>query len=462
VKPTVARRHGLTRLYTLWLAALFIAIEIVTAVAALVFIFLPLSERAADDLAGLMVLSAQTWVELPPGTRPVFEDELLKSYQMALRPDMASAPDAGLRHGWYLYFLERAFERRLGQEVFFQPERADDGSEWLWLAVPTGGRLMGVGFARSRMQTNPFGALTVALAVGTLLVPLIAWWLASRIAKPVARLELAAAHLARGADPALLPETGPRELAELAHHFNHMALQVRELSDARTTLFAGISHDLRTPLTRMRLALEMLSLKPDPSLLQRLEHDIDEMNQLIGQLLDIARGLKAEAAQELDLCAWLRDRAQVQHAAVEAAGSVLTVQCVDALRVHAPPGMLARVVDNFLGNALRYAPGQVDLVGQALPPARPGGTVGARVGVLDRGPGIPAAQLDAVMRPFYRLESSRNQATGGFGLGLAIVQQLAHANGWVVRLEAREGGGLAAWVELPGADLSALPLNARH
>lgn len=450
--PTVTRRHGLTRLYTLWLAALFIAIEIVTIVSALVFIFLPLSERAADDLAGLMVLSAQTWVELPPETRPAFEDELLHGYQMALRPDMAPAPDTGLRHGWYLYFLERAFERRLGQEVFFQPELADDGGAWLWLAVPTGGRSMGVGFATSRMQANPFGAITLALLVGTLLVPLIAWWLASRIAKPVARLELAAAHLARGADPALLPETGPRELAELAHHFNHMALQVRELSDARTTLFAGISHDLRTPLTRMRLALELLSLKPDPKLLQRLEHDIDEMNQLIGQLLDIARGLKHEDAKNLELCGWLNTRAQVHQAAADAAHATLTVNCPQVLQGRAPPGMLTRVIDNLLGNALRYAPGPVELVGQALPPVKSGEPGGVRIGVLDRGPGIPADQLDVVFRPFHRLEGSRNPATGGFGLGLAIVQQLAHANGWVVRLEGREGGGLAAWVELPGFD----------
>jgi len=451
VKQRLASRHGLTRLYTLWLAALFIAVEMVTVAAALVFVFLPLSERAADDLAGLMVLSAQTWAELPPGTRPVFEDELLHSYQMALRPDMSPAPDTGLRHGWYLYFLERAFERRLGQEVFFQPEQAKDGSEWLWLAMPTGNRSMGVGFARSRMQANPFGAVLMALAVGTLLVPLLAWWLASRIAQPIARLELAAAHLARGSDPALLPETGPRELAELAHHFNHMALQVRELSDARTTLFAGISHDLRTPLTRMRLALELLSLKPDAALLQRLEHDIDEMNQLIGQLLDIARGLKREAAQDLDLCAWLQGRAEVQKAAADAAHATLTVQCADVLRAYAPPGMLTRVIDNLLGNALRYAPGPIELVAQALPPLTSGAPGGARIGVLDRGPGIPPDQLDIVFRPFQRLEGSRSPRTGGFGLGLAIVQQLAHANGWVVRLQARDGGGLAAWVELPSA-----------
>jgi two-component system, OmpR family, osmolarity sensor histidine kinase EnvZ len=444
-------RHGLARLYRRWLAALFIAVELITAVAAMVFIFLPMSQRAADDLAGLMVLSAQTWTELPPETRPVFEEELRKNYQIALRPNMAPAPDTGLRHGWYLRFLERAFEQRLGQEAFFLPEVAADGGDWLWIAVPAGERSIGVGFATSRMQTNPFAALAVALLLGALLVMVLAGWLASRIAQPVARLEQAAAHLARGASPALLPETGPRELADLARHFNHMALQVRELNDARTTLFAGISHDLRTPLARMRLALELLTIKPDPALVQRLERDIDEMNQLIGQLLEIARGLKLEPAQDLSLCAWLKARTQVHLAAADAAGAHLTVDCAGDLRATAPPGMLTRVIDNLVGNALRYAPGPVELVGQAGLPKAPGLPAGVRIGVLDRGPGIPQDQLGAVFRPFHRLEGSRSPTTGGFGLGLAIVQQLSRANGWTVSLEAREGGGLAAWVELPGA-----------
>jgi two-component system osmolarity sensor histidine kinase EnvZ len=247
-----------------------------------------------------------------------------------------------------------------------------------------------------------------------------------------------------------LPETGPRELAELARHFNHMALQVRELNDARTTLFAGISHDLRTPLARMRLALELLTVKPDPALVQRIEHDIDEMNQLIGQLLEIARGLKLEPAQDLELCAWLKARTQVHRAAADAAGARLSVDCAGELHVTAPPGVLTRIIDNLLVNALRYAPGPVDLVAQALPAQAPGQTAGVRLGVLDRGPGIPQDQLAAVFRPFHRLEGSRSPVTGGFGLGLAIVQQLARANGWSVSLEAREGGGLAAWVDLPG------------
>jgi len=279
-----------------------------------------------------------------------------------------------------------------------------------------------------------------------LLVAVLAWWLAQRIAQPIARLEAAAAQLAVGARPALLPETGPRELADLARHFNRMAVQVRELADARTTLFAGISHDLRTPLARMRLALEMLSIRPDSELLRRMEADIEQMNALIAQLLDIARGLANEPAQTLALCDWLEQRVQLHRAAASAAGATLQVDCDRGLQVQVPPGVLGRAVDNLIDNALRYAPGPIDVVAQSGT-ARAGQAM-VRIGVLDRGPGVPADQLEAVFRPFHRIEASRSPATGGFGLGLAVVRQLATAHGWRASLAPRDGGGLAAWIEI--------------
>jgi two-component system osmolarity sensor histidine kinase EnvZ len=437
---------SLARQYARWLVALFIVIELVTAGAALAFIFLPMARRSADDLAGLMVLSAQTWAELPPDTRPVFEAELTGSYLLALRPGMAPPADTGLRHGFYMRFLEQAFERRLGREAFFLREAGPDGQDWYWTVVETGGRTMGVGFAASRMQTHPLGALAIALTAGLVLVGALSWWLARRIAQPVARLALAAAEVARGASPTLLPETGPRELAELARHFNRMAQQVRELIVARTTLFAGVSHDLRTPLARMRLALELLTLKPSPELLQHLERDVEEMNALIGQMLEFARGLSTETARELDLCPWLQERAQAaSQPAGGAAGARLSVRCEGGWRVHAAPGMLTRVVDNLLGNALRYAPGPVELVARQ----HDGAGTAVDIGVLDRGPGIPDDQLAGAFRPFHRLEADGSPVAGSFGLGLAIVHQLCQANGWQVRLAGREGGGLEAWVTVP-------------
>jgi len=440
------RPAGLARQYARWLAALFIALELITAAAALGFIFLPMARRAADDLAGLMVLSAQTWSELPPATRPAFEAELKRSHQIALRPSMPLPPDTNLRHGPYLRFLENAFERRIGYEAFFVEETATDGGLWLWTAVPAGGSTMGIGFAEDRMKTRPLGALALPFAIGMLLVALLSWWLARRIAQPVTQLEDAAAQLARGASPALLRETGPRELADLARHFNSMARQVRELLDARTTLFAGVSHDLRTPLTRMRLSLEMLSMRFDPALVGRLERDIEEMNALIGQMLEIARGMNTETVCELDLCTWLRERALSHEDAARAAGAQLAVHCDGPIRAHVASGALARIIDNLLSNALRYAPGPIELVCRA---GVPGDAAGVYIAVLDRGPSIAPEHRALVFRPFQREPGQDKSVAGAFGLGLAIVQQLARANGWRVGVDPRPGGGLEAWVLLP-------------
>jgi two-component system osmolarity sensor histidine kinase EnvZ len=359
---------------------------------------------------------------------------------------MSAPPDASLRHGFYLNFLELAMARRVGSPTHFTAETGPDGMEWLWTRVTVGDRTIGVGFASSRMDTHPFRALAAALLTGALGVSVAAWWLARRIAGPVAALEAAAAQLATGASPALLPEKGPRELAQLAGHFNRMALQVRELIDARTTLLAGVSHDLRTPLARMRLALEMLTLRPDPALLARLESDIEEMNGLIGQLLDLARGVGGEPARSFALEPWLQARAQLHHAAAARVGGAVSVSCPTGLHVRAAPGLLGRVVDNLLGNALRYAPGAIELQAQAVPDA-PGGRV--RISVLDRGPGIPPDQLSTVWRPFQRVEASRSPQTGGYGLGLAIVRQLAQTQGWQTDLAARPGGGLQASIDVP-------------
>lgn len=441
-RPTLAQQY----LRRLW--ALFLAFAAVIFASELGFVMLPMAERSADDLAGLMVLSAQTWAELPPQTRPVFEAELLRNYELALRPGMAPPPDTSLVHGFYLHYLEQALQERSGAPVFLAQAPGPQGGAWLWTSVQAGGQAIGVGFSEERTNTRPLWSLAVVLLAGTALAAAAAVWLARRIATPVARLEQAAAELASGASPALLPVSGPRELADLARHFNLMTLQVRELIDARTTLLAGISHDLRTPLARMRLALELLTLKPSPALIARLEHDIEEMNALIGRLLDLAKGLDHEEQRRFELAPWLAERSRLHAGVAQAAQATLGVSCPAGLHVQAAPGMLGRLVDNLLGNALRYAPGTIELAAQMA-----AGSDGQRVrlAVLDRGPGIPAPQMDAVWRPFQRVEGSRSPHTGGYGLGLAIVSQLARAQGWTVGLEARAGGGLAAWVELPVA-----------
>lgn len=445
---------GLARHYLVWLIGLAASLTTLIVGCALVFVLWPMAQRSADDLAGLMVLSAQTWVELPPATRPVFEQELAQHHRLALRPDAPAAAPDRLVHGFYIGFLEAALQRRTGQPTVLRLGAAPAGGgvpPWLWTGIPVADRHIDVGFDPGRLDTHPLVALAAVLLVGAALATAAAVWLARRISQPVARLEEAAAALAEGLRPTPLPESGPAELARLAGHFNRMAQQVRELLEARTTLLAGASHDLRTPLARMRLALEMLRLRPgDDRLLQRLEADIEAMDTLIGRMLDLARGLDHEPAQPLALRPWLQAVTQAHEDAARLAGAQLTVACDAGLQAQAAPQALGRVIDNLLGNALRYAAGPVTLSARRLP-ATGMGPPQLRLTVADRGPGIPPAQRAAVWRPFHRLESSRSPATGGWGLGLAVVRQIADIQGWRVELLPREGGGLEAVVDLPEA-----------
>jgi two-component system osmolarity sensor histidine kinase EnvZ len=340
------------------------------------------------------------------------------------------------RHGAYLYFLEAALAEKTGREQHLVHESID-GEAWYWASLPSAGTSLSVGFPARRVGAQPFTAILVSSVIGLVLALLAAAWLARRSVIPLARLEQAAAQVGRGEVMELLPETGPRELATLAHRFNEMARQVRELLANRTTLLAGVSHDLRTPLARMRLALALLEEKPTPKLIARLEKDIEEMDRLIGQVLNLARGMEREAAMEIDLRALLADMA------TGAPNGRVSVRVTpQASLVQAPPSALRRVIGNLLDNALRYGGDQpVELVAEQT-----GNDI--RIGVLDRGQGIPQEQLGAVFQPFHRLEMSRSPTTGGAGLGLAIVRQLTDTHRWQIDIGPRPDGGLEAWLTL--------------
>lgn len=433
----MTRPVGLVQQNTWLLATAFIALELLVVLAFATLVMLPMARRSADDLAGLMVLSAQTWAELPPATRPAFEAELRSRQSLQIRP----AVEGVSRNEWhplFFFLLEDALAGRVGSARHLVRIADDQGLDWYWARLPAGEGTLAVGLSSERISSRPLVALFIGLMAGLVLAVGLAVMLARRVAAPLARLESASAQLGQGETPDLLPETGPREIAALSRRFNTMARQVRELLQARTTLLAGISHDLRTPLTRMRLALEMLRSAPSERLILSLERDLDQMNELIGNVLDLGRGLIHEAPETTDLAALLHELASEQ---VESSRQVQVrcASCTCPVAAHA----LRRALRNLLQNALRYAPsGPVELVCES-------GPTGCRLGVLDRGPGIPADQVEAMFQPFQRLEPSRSPVTGGSGLGLAIVRELARSNGWQVNLLPREGGGLAAWLELP-------------
>ena len=437
------RTTSLAQQNALRLIVVFVAFEVIAALAVVFFLMLPLAQRAADDFAELLALSAETWSELPPMTRPAFERHLVESHGITLR--LALPDGARPREGrdFYVRRVQSALRGQFGAAVRVAGS-VESGEPWHWVSVPSGGRLFWIGFPHSRLGTQPLATLLVTLAVGVLLATLAAGWLARRIVAPLERLDEAAAVLGRGERPELLPEEGPREVAALARRLNSLVREVHELLEGRTTLLAGLSHDLRTPLARMRLALELLSRRPDPALIERLDQDVEEMNRLVGNMLDLARGLGREEPGEIEVDALLEELAT----RARETGAQVSVKA-EPCSAFGPPHALRRLLGNLVANAQRYGGGQPIELHARLEQG------GVRIGVLDRGPGIPPTHLEAVFRPFHRVEPSRNPGTGGAGLGLAIVRQLAQANGWTVTLENRPGGGLAAWVQVrPGGHAS--------
>jgi two-component system osmolarity sensor histidine kinase EnvZ len=401
------------------------------------YILVPVSKRAADDLATLMLLAAQTWVELPPATRPDFERELLEEYDLKLEPAEDNLPFSDNLLP-YLRFLEEALTRRIGEPV---PIRSGppDTTKWFCVDIPAGGRIIRISFPHARIGARPPTAALLVTAAGALVILLTTLLLVRRLIRPLDRLSRATRRIGRGAAFTPLPETGPRELVALTRGFNRMAGEIEQLLANRTTLFAGISHDLRTPITRMQLALEMLPADTDPALLTGLRRDLEEMARIISDTLDLARGLGPHEPEDIDLREFI--------------DGIVTGQRHNGARIDWTPNScchcsldtlaLQRVLTNLIENGLRYGgDSPLELHCHCTDAA-------AVIEVLDRGAGIPAAQREQLFQPFHRLETSRSRHTGGSGLGLAIVRQLCELHGWEVHLLPRDGGGTRAELRIP-------------
>lgn len=252
--------------------------------------------------------------------------------------------------------------------------------------------------------------------------------------RPLTQLAAAAHSLSADLNHPPLPETGPLEVREAISAFNTMQQRIRSGIEERERFLAAVSHDLKTPVTRLQLRAELLK---DPQLSSDIRRDVNAMQQLINDALDFLRGRSVqEAIQPVDLVAL------VESIADDSAGKgEITLDLPDALRFQGRPKALQRAVQNLLENALKYAGNaHIALYENA-------GRV--RLAVEDDGDGIEPEHLERVFEPFYRIEGSRSRDTGGTGLGLAIVRQVARSHGGEAWFENREGGGLRAVLELP-------------
>jgi two-component system osmolarity sensor histidine kinase EnvZ len=271
-------------------------------------------------------------------------------------------------------------------------------------------------------------------------------FISSLINLPLARLTAAARAIAKGERPTPLPEKGSKEIIEANRSFNQMVEDLAQVEKDRAVILAGISHDLRTPLARMQLELEMANLSTDAR--EGMQSDIAQMDAIIGQFLDYAKPTEAASFVPVAISHLLADCAQ--HA-TRLPGMRVTTDLDDDVEVFGNETDLRRVINNVIENARRYArtPGQdyTELDFACHVRSTPAGRR-AVVEITDHGPGVPADQINQLLKPFTRLDTARGQANGA-GLGLAIVERVVSRHNAELTVRNREGGGLLVQLALP-------------
>ncbi|HEY4469838.1 MAG TPA: ATP-binding protein [Stellaceae bacterium] len=344
----------------------------------------------------------------------------------------ALLPEAGPASGTT---LEKQLSRALTRRVQ-RPFRIDDVSceRCVLVDVQLDTGVLTANIPRGRLFTATTYIFILWMVGSSLVLLAIATVFLRNQVKSLRRLAAAAEEFGKGRPVSFTKPEGALEVRQAGAAFLRMRERIDRQIRQRTEMLAGVSHDLRTPLTRMKLALALLG---EDSAVTELKSDVAEMERLVNLYLDFARGEGTETIVETDIALLIEDVA----AAAERQGAALTLARIDELFLPVRPNALRRCLSNLIANARHYGRHVWVSVLQVED--------GIDILIDDDGPGIPAAERERVFQPFVRLDTSRNPSTGGVGLGLTIARDVARSHGGDVRLETSPHGGLRARVHLP-------------
>ncbi len=403
----------------------------------------------ADSISGSSLYivaapSSRVATEAPPDARTERLRDIIAARMVGmrwrdLRVDYGTPADDGHESetiwSWLPSLWASDQEKRADQLLSLQ----DRGQAFFVAVQLMDGTWLNFGFASVRRL--PLSSVSHLLILGLGISALLIFGVAAMrlITRPIDRLATAAEELGRGGQPEDVPESGVSEVRRAAGAFNRMRDRIRRMIEDRTQMIAAISHDLRTPITRLKLRAEFVD---DPEEQQKMLADLDQMEAIIRSTLAFAREDKdTEATAVVDLAALLQEVAESHPPA--RLHLVRNSDAEVAVKIVARPTALRRCFNNLVENAIRY--GNTADIGVFDQPDA------VEITIDDTGPGIPEDRIKDVFRPFVRLEESRNRDSGGTGLGLAIARSVVLAHGGSINLENRKEGGLRALVRLPKA-----------
>ncbi|GLS83484.1 two-component system sensor histidine kinase EnvZ [Paraferrimonas haliotis] len=345
---------------------------------------------------------------------------------------LQQARDLGVEQATYYGFLSDQMSIQLGGEA---DVRITSGVQyWVWVRPPQAPSIW-IRIPLPGMSDSNISPLTLYLLVIGVLSVAGGWLFARQQSRPLRRLQKAAMDVSRGNYPNPLPLQGSAEVEEVTKAFNKMSSSMKQLEQDRALLMAGISHDLRTPLTRIRLASEMMS-EQDEYLQQGIAHDIEDMDEIINQFIAFIRTDHHDNLVQCTLAELTREIAKAEAHRIEE----LELTIDSEQPVLANPVAIKRVIANLVENAHRYGKGWI-----AIRVWDDGDF--SFVQISDNGPGIDSNKLEELFQPFTQGDTARGSV--GSGLGLAIVRRIVVSHGGHVSLTNRQEGGLSATVRLP-------------
>ena len=398
----------------------------------------PRAQQIAQQAASVVDLTRTALIAVAPAKRRFFLMELHQQQGIRIYP--ANPGDSAGFQSTRPFFklVQQRIKQRLGEDTQVAFGRLGVPGLWVsfkieddeyWVAMPRVEVIRMI-----PLQWIMWGVLSLGLAL------IGAWFIASRINRPVQALAKAAAQIGLGENADPIPEQGPTELRSLTRNFNQMNADLTRLHQARTVMLAGVSHDLRTPLTRLRLSVEMLAGKIDAPTQSGMVEDIEDMDAIIGQFLAFARGIDSEQPERVDL----NQLVEATCTRYARSGKPITCELSTFPALMLRPLAMQRLLSNLLDNAFNHGGAEI-----TIQTAHSGNSI--TLSVLDRGPGIAANEVGAALQPFSRLNSARSGQSGA-GLGLAIVEHIAQVHGGKLELLTRAGGGLEARVTLRSAE----------
>jgi two-component system osmolarity sensor histidine kinase EnvZ len=399
----------------------------------------PRAQTIAQQIVSMVNITRAALVYSDPYVRGDLLTELAANEGVRIYPLEPEDKVVPLREGALLKLVERTIIDKLGAGTQLASRVNDIPGLWVSLSIADDDYWV---YINRDPAARTYGTQWIGWAAVALLLSVLGAVLITRLINhPLAELSAASKRLGSGQVPAPLPETGPVEIRTVNESFNRMVADLSKLEADRTVLMAGISHDLRTPLSRLRLELEMAQL-PD-GVRAAMVADMEQMDAIVRQFLDYARQAPQAPPEDVDLTAAVAGA--VARARIDTeADSHVDLKLVHDIRVRGYPVEIGRALDNLLTNAVRYGrnpqSGELHVAVQVTVEGPH-----AVVSVIDQGPGISAEQIDRLMRPFERGESARSGVPGA-GLGLPIVERIARMHGGELRLSMHPPHGL--WAEL--------------